>query len=82
MKINVIWRKGENMKKIILKVNGMVCNGCENRVENTLKNIEQVAKVKANHKKNLVTITLKEEIDTDILEKAIENLGYEIIKED
>ena len=70
------------MKKIDLKVNGMVCSGCENRVKNALMNIDGVAKVNANHKKNLVTITLKEEIDKNILENEIENLGYEIIKED
>ncbi len=70
------------MKKITLKVNGMVCSGCENRVKNALINIDGVSKVKANHKKNLVSITAKEEIDKSVLEKAIENLGYQIVKED
>ena len=45
------------MEKINLKVNGMVCTGCENRVKNALMNIEGVKKVSADHKKNLVTIT-------------------------
>ncbi len=70
------------MKKIDLKVNGMVCSGCENRVKNALMNIEGVTKVNANHKKCLVTITAKDEIDKNNIEKVIENLGYEIIKED
>lgn len=30
----------------------------------------------------MVTVTLKEEIDVNIVIKTIENLGYEIIKED
>ncbi len=47
------------MEKIILKVNGMVCNGCENRVENAFMNIDGVVKVNANHKKSIVTVTLK-----------------------
>ena len=70
------------MKEINLKVNGMVCNGCENRVKNVLKNIEGVENVIANHESDMVTVTLKEEIDANIIIKTIENLGYEIIKED
>ncbi len=69
------------MEKINLKVNGMVCTGCENRVKNALMNIEGVKKVSADHKKNLVTITLKEQIEQNLIEKGIENLGYEIVKE-
>lgn len=69
------------MEKINLKVNGMVCTGCENRVKNALMNIEGVKKVSADHKKNLVTITLKEQIEQNLIEKEIENLGYEIVKE-
>ncbi len=69
------------MKNIELKVNGMVCSGCENRVKNALLGIDGVKKVNASHKKNLVTITLKEDIDKSLLEKTIENLGYEITKE-
>ena len=70
------------MKKIILNVKGMVCNGCEKRVENALMNIEGVTKVNADYKKSRVTITTKEEIEKKNFEKAIEDLGYEIIKED
>ena len=69
------------MKKVVLKVKGMVCTGCENRVTNTLMNIKGVAKVKADYKKKLVTISLKEDIAENILEDAIQNLEYEIVKD-
>ena len=69
------------MKKVVLKVKGMVCTGCENRVTNTLMNIKGVTKVKADYKKKLVTISLKEDIAENILEDAIQNLGYEIVKD-
>ena len=59
----------------------MVCTGCENRVTNTLMNIKGVTKVKADYKKKLVTISLKEDIAENILEDAIQNLGYEIVKD-
>lgn len=70
------------MKEINLKVNGMVCNGCENRVKNALENIDGVENVSANHESGMVIVTLKEEIDTNIIIRKIEDLGYEIIKED
>ena len=70
------------MPKINLKVNGMVCNGCENRVKNALMNIEGVSKVKASYKKSLVTISAKEEVDVKDIENVIKELGYEVVKED
>lgn len=70
------------MKEINLKVNGMECNGCENRIKKALENIDGVENVTANHERGMVTITLKEEIEETLLEKTVENLGYEIIKED
>ena len=70
------------MNKINLKVNGMVCNGCENRVKNALMNIEGVSKVKASYKKSLVTISAKDEINSKDIENVIKKLGYEVVKED
>ncbi len=69
------------MIKIILNVKGMVCHGCENRVENALKNIEGVKKVKANYQKESVQVTANEEISQTMLIQALENLGYEVEKE-
>lgn len=66
------------MKKLDLKVKGMVCSGCENRVKNALKNIEGVTKVNANHKTGLVTVNYKDETDTNLFTQVISDLGYEI----
>ncbi len=68
------------MEKIIIKVNGMVCGGCEKRVKNALENIEEIKKVDANHKKGTVTISLKNNIETRIIEEKIEDLGFEVVK--
>ncbi len=68
------------MEKIIIKVNGMVCGGCEKRVKNALENIEEIKKVDANHKKGTVTISLKNDIETRIIEEKIEDLGFEVVK--
>lgn len=69
------------MKETIIKVEGMVCNGCENRVQNALKTLEGVEKVVANHKNGIVTITSKYEVEENVMKEKIEDLGFEV-KED
>ena len=69
------------MKETIIKVNGMVCNGCENRVQNALKNIEGIEKVIADHNTGIVTVTSKEEVSKEVMEEKIEDIGFEVIKE-
>ena len=70
------------MKETTIKVNGMVCGGCENRVQNALKTIQGVEEVKADHEKGIVTVTAKEEITRNMMEEKIEDIGFEIVKED
>ena len=47
------------MKEKIFYVDGMMCEGCENRVKNALKNIEEVKDVTADHKTGKVVVTCK-----------------------
>lgn len=69
------------MKETIIKVEGMVCNGCENRVQNALKTLEGVEKVVANHTNGTVTITSKNEVEENVMKEKIEDLGFKV-KED
>lgn len=66
------------MKDLVLKVNGMMCEGCENRVQNVLGEIDGVEKVVANHKDGTVTITSNVEIDENVIKEKIEDIGYEV----
>lgn len=66
------------MKEAILKVQGMACEGCENRIQNALKNIEGIEKVVANHKEGTVTVTANETL-IDIIKEKIEDLGFEVL---
>ncbi len=70
------------MKETIIKVKGMVCNGCENRVQNALKTINGVEQVVADHNKGIVTVTSKEEVTKNVMEEKIEDIGFEVVKED
>lgn len=66
------------MKETIIKVEGMVCNGCENRVQNALKTIKGVENVVANHTNGTVTVTLSNEVEENTLKEKIEDIGFEV----
>ena len=70
------------MNTIIIKVNGMVCNGCENRIKNVLSKVDGIKEVIADHNKGIVTIKTNLEIDKNAIYEKIEDLGFEVQKED
>lgn len=69
------------MKEVTIKVNGMVCGGCENRVQNAVKTLEGVEQVIANHKDGTVTVTLKDELLESSIKEKIEDIGFEVVEE-
>lgn len=70
------------MKETNLIVNGMMCGGCENRVKNAIKNIEGVEDVKADHNTGKVIVISDNEVSEEIINEALEDIGYEVVKED
>ena len=66
------------MKETIIKVEGMVCNGCENRVQNALKNIDGVENVVADHTTGTVTVTSKNEVAESTMIEKIKDIGFEV----
>lgn len=69
------------MKKLEIKVNGMVCNGCENRVCNALKTVDGVKSVDASFGKCLVTVEIEDKVTEKTITDKIEDLGFEVVKE-
>ena len=69
------------MQEIILNVKGMMCEGCENRIQKVVKNIEGVESVSANHNTGKVSITANENLEKETITEAIEDIGYEVAKE-
>ena len=70
------------MKETKLIVNGMMCGGCENRVKNAIKNIEGVENVAADHNTGKVIVISDNEVSEEIIKEALEDIGYEVVKED
>lgn len=69
------------MKELEIKINGMVCGGCENRVKNALSTIEGIESVEANHNTGIVTIKAEKDLDMVQIKERIVDLGFEIVEE-
>lgn len=72
----------EKNNKIEIRISGMSCTGCENRVENILKNIENVESVNANYNTGIIEIETNDikNLDIDVIKEALEDLGYDILE--
>ena len=72
----------EKNNKIEIRISGMSCTGCENRVENVLKTIENVESVNANYNTGIVEIETNniKDLDIDVIKETLEDLGYDILE--
>ena len=72
----------KNNNKIEIRISGMSCTGCENRVENILKNIENIESVNANYNTGIVEIEANniKDLDIDMIKETLEDLGYDILE--
>ena len=72
----------EKNNKIEIRISGMSCTGCENRVENILKNVENVKSVNANYNTGIVEIETNDikNLDIDVIKETLEDLGYDILE--
>ena len=72
----------EKNNKIEIRISGMSCTGCENRVKNVLKNIENVESVNANYNTGIVEIGTNDikNLNIDVIKETLEDLGYDILE--
>ncbi len=70
------------MKEIIVKVKGMMCGGCENRIKNAVGEISGVQAVEANHETGIVKVISNIDIERKTIEDTINDIGFEAVKED
>jgi len=69
------------MKELELKVTGMHCGGCENRVKNAVSDIKGVKAVTADHEACKVNVEFKKDVDETVVEEvkeAIERLDFKV----
>lgn len=66
------------MKKIILKVEGIECEGCEKRIQNTVRMIEKVQEVVASHENGTVSVMVEEGVKEQEIKEKIEDIGFKV----
>ena len=64
------------MKRII-KIEGMMCEHCSNRVFNALSNLKEIKSVKVNLSKNEAII--KGDVDDTTIINVISKTGYKVV---
>lgn len=68
-----------NKMKTTIKIEGMSCEHCANKVKTTLEKIENKSKIKVNLSKKEATITSNKKLDLKLLKEEIENLDYKVV---
>ena len=68
-----------SIKNYKLKVKGMMCMGCENRVKNALENIDGISNVKANHKDGTVEFDTQDDTLINVIKETINDLGFKVL---
>lgn len=66
------------MKEINMKVKGMVCGGCENRVKNALSDVNGVKSVEASFETGVVKVIADESVSSEIIENTVNDIGFEV----
>ena len=62
-----------------MKIEGMMCMHCENRVKKTLEKIEGVESAVVSHEKGTAVVTLNADVANDVLKNAVEAQDYTVI---
>lgn len=65
--------------KTIVKIEGMSCEHCSNKVQNAFMNIDGIKAVKVNLYKKEAIILSSNKLDKDIIKNLIENLDYKLL---
>ncbi|MDY6090202.1 MAG: heavy metal-associated domain-containing protein [Bdellovibrionota bacterium] len=73
------FRRLMSIKNYRLKVKGMMCMGCENRVKNALENIDGISNVKANHKDGTVEFDTQDDTLINVIKETINDLGFKVL---
>lgn len=69
------------LKKEILKISGMHCNSCVNRIKKGLSELEGVEEVNVDLETETATFLFNSDINNlDIIQDIIEDLGYQVVE--
>ncbi|MCR5214429.1 MAG: cation transporter [Eubacterium sp.] len=61
----------------LIHIKGMMCENCNRRVQNALNSLEGV-NAKVNGEKAQALVKMEKELEDDVLEKTVTDLGYSV----
>ncbi len=67
------------MKKIVIGLDGMMCSGCENRVNTAIKNAYPVKKVTSSHVKKETVINTEVDIPEAQITAMLTGMGFKVL---
>ena len=71
-------KENKTMTKTMM-INGMMCPHCEKHTVEALEAIDGVEKAVASHVEKNAVVTLSKDVDNEVLKKAVEDAGYEVV---
>ena len=81
IKLNITAQnKEEKIMTKTIKIEGMMCPHCEAAVKKALEAIDGVKEASASHEKCEAEVKLDKDVDLSVLEKAVTDAGYKVIK--
>ena len=75
-----LFKKDNNLKQIIIKIDGMKCGECESHVNDIIRRNFKINKVSSSHRTGEVKILTIEELNVKDIENKLMSYGYKIIK--
>lgn len=78
-KIKIKHKKELKTMTKTMKIEGMMCPHCENRVKTILENLEQVTTAEVSHKEGTAVLTLSTDVADSLLKETVEKDGYKVI---
>ena len=67
------------MKTVTMKIEGMMCEHCQARVKRCLEAVSGVEGAEVSHKAGTAVVTLTDDVNPDILKKAVEDQDYKVV---
>ena len=63
----------------VIKIEGMSCGHCENRVKNALSGVEGIKIIRVSASEDLAEIEITEDAQLQMAVDAIEDAGYDVV---
>jgi Cu2+-exporting ATPase len=71
--------KAEAGQQETVRINGMMCEHCENRIQKAIGAIDGVTDVKADHTSGTAVITMRHPVEEEKIKEAVEGQDYEYV---